>query len=60
MDHKSRGGNELIQSFKDKLEHDIDTSSQNFIEENEKKRKFTEVSLVVIGQSISSCVNWKP
>lgn len=43
-DHKKRGGTELIQSFKNKLEHDIVENFQRFQQENESKRKFAEVS----------------
>lgn len=46
MEHKSHGGNELIQSFKTKLENDIRENFQRFQQENESKRKFTEVSSI--------------
>lgn len=43
MERKNRGGEDLIQDFKDKLANDIAENFQRFQQENERKRKFTEV-----------------
>lgn len=43
VEHKKRGDSEMIQSFKNKLENDIVENFQRFQQENESKRKFTEV-----------------
>lgn len=55
MEHKSHGGNELVQSFKDKLQNDIHENFQHYQQENEKKRKFTEVSPI---KTIANFVNY--
>lgn len=52
-----RGGNELIESFRNKLENDIGTNYSHFEQENGNKRKFIEVMPIKYILFTYSCIH---